>query len=78
MPMKTTIDISDPLLAQAKALAAREKLTLRALVEQGLRHVLQVHAKPVRKFRLKPAAFKGKGLQPHARALDWDSIRAMS
>jgi hypothetical protein len=32
--MKTTVDISDPLLREARKIAARERTTLRALVEQ--------------------------------------------
>lgn len=39
--MKTTIDISDALLHDAKAAAARRSTTLRALVEEGLREVLR-------------------------------------
>ena len=35
--MKTTIDISDALLREARKVAARHAMTLRALVEQGLR-----------------------------------------
>ncbi len=35
--MKTTLDIDDQLLARAKAVAAREKSTLTALIEEGLR-----------------------------------------
>ena len=38
--MKTTLDISDPLLDQARKIAARDGETLRALVEQGLRKVV--------------------------------------
>jgi hypothetical protein len=32
--MKTTLDISDPLLDEVRKIAARENTTLRALVEQ--------------------------------------------
>ena len=38
--MKTTIDISDALALEAKALAARRGTTFREIVEQGIRHAL--------------------------------------
>jgi len=61
--MKTTIDIADPVLAEAKAVAAREGTTLRELVESALRHELASRAtrKP---FKLRDASFKGSGLTP--------------
>jgi hypothetical protein len=34
--MKTTLDIRDDLLAEAKALAARQRTTLTRMVEEGL------------------------------------------
>jgi hypothetical protein len=36
MVMKVTLDISDPLLREARKIAARDRATLGALVEQGL------------------------------------------
>lgn len=39
--VKTTLDINDRLLAEAKALAARQRTTLTRLVEEGLRLRLQ-------------------------------------
>ena len=39
--MKTTIDIADPLLEQAKRQAASDDVTLKLMVEEGLRLVLE-------------------------------------
>jgi hypothetical protein len=46
--MKTTIEIADDLIQRAKAIQKRDSVTLRALVEDGLRLVLEQHAKPVK------------------------------
>ena len=75
--MKTTLDISDPLLREARAVVARERTTLRALVEQGLRRVL-ADKKRKSKFRLRKATFKGQGLHPDVKGLSWDQIRELS
>jgi hypothetical protein len=73
--MKTTVDIADPLFEEAKALAERERTTLRALIEEGLRAVLagKTQAKP---FRLRDMRFKGcQGLSPEFAEADWSRIR---
>jgi hypothetical protein len=44
--MKTTIDIADDLVARAKIVQKRDDVTLRALVEEGLRLVLDRHVQP--------------------------------
>ena len=72
--MKTTIDIADGLFQDVRRIAERDGTTLRALVEEGLRRVASERA-GARTFRLRPASFKGEGLQaPFARA-GWDRIR---
>jgi predicted transcriptional regulator len=52
--MKTTIEISDDLLRRARQLADERGLTLRALVEEGLRLSLQARSEPAQPtFRLR-------------------------
>ena len=75
--MRTTIEISDPLFAEAKKLAAREGVTVRELVEQGLREIVK-HRKRSTKFTLRDVSFKGKGLSPSAKGLTWDQIRELA
>jgi hypothetical protein len=48
--MKTTIELPDELLIQAKQFAAGQRTTMRALIERGLRHELKRTA-PAKKKR---------------------------
>lgn len=57
--MKLTVEISDSLLRQVRKLAEREGVTLRALVERGLRR----------------ARFRGQGLQAEFRQASWHRLR---
>jgi hypothetical protein len=75
--MKTTIELSGALLTRAKAQAARQKTTLRALIEEGLRRLLDSRpATPP--FRLRDASFRGDGLQPPLAEGDWERIRELT
>jgi hypothetical protein len=73
--MKTTLEISDPLLRDARKAAAQEGTTLRALVEQGLRKVLAERSQRHRPFRLRKASVKGQGLQPEFADGEWERVR---
>jgi Arc/MetJ family transcription regulator len=75
--MKTTIEISDSLLTEARRIAAREGTTVRALVEQGLRRVI-AERKRSSAFRLRKATFKGDGLQPGVDTGSWERIRELA
>jgi len=75
--MKTTIEISDALLDEAKKLAARDQTTLRGLIERGLRHVI-AERKRTPPFRLRKAAFKGRGLSEEAARLGWDRLSELA
>jgi Arc/MetJ family transcription regulator len=74
--MKTTIEIADALLERAKRTAARQHTTLRALVEDGLRHVLD-EPRSSGQFRLRRASFRGNGLRPGVLDAGWDRIRSI-
>ncbi len=74
--MKTTVDIPDLLLDEARKLASREGTTVRALVEQGLRRLL-AERQQAKDFRLRKASFKGTGLQPGAAGASWEQIRSL-
>lgn len=75
--MKTTVEISDALLERARDLLATEKTTLRALIEEGLRRVIEEHAER-KPFKLRQASFGGRGLQPEMREADWSIIRSLA
>ena len=76
--MKSTIDIADTLLAEAKQAAAREGTTLRALVEAGLRQVLRERRARHAPFALRRASFKGKGLRSELQGQPWEQIRKLA
>ena len=75
--MKTTVQIPDPLFEEARKVAQREKTTLKALIEKGLRKVLSEYKQP-NQFKLRNASFKGNGLQSHLGDETWDQIRSTS
>ena len=75
--MKTTIQIPDSLLKEARKLANEEHTTLKSLMEEGLRRIVS-ERKRRGSFKLRNATFKGKGLQPHLTGATWDQIRDIS
>ncbi len=72
--LKTTIEIADDLARMAKAHAARENITLRSLIERGLRLALRADAERD-SFKLRDASVGGRGLQPPFHEGDWARIR---
>lgn len=71
--MKTTVHISDVLLAEAQAIAARDKTTLKELVNEGLRNVVKERgaAKP---FKLTDMSVGGRGLNPELEGASWEEM----
>lgn len=73
--MKTTLDIDDRLLAEAKAMAAREQTTLTKLIEEGLSLRMRPHASRSRKGKIDlPVSNTRGGLYPH---IDYTSNKSM-
>lgn len=72
--MKTTVDISDSLLDEARRVASRDGLTLRALIERGLYHVLRERTSGS-PFKLRRATFCGAGRQPEFADAAWGQVR---
>jgi hypothetical protein len=75
--MKTTIEISDSLLRDARRIAEREGVTLRAIVERGLRRVV-AETNAGSPFKLRRASFKGVGLQTDLGDASWEKLRDLS
>jgi hypothetical protein len=75
--MKTTIEISDALLREAQELAREQHVTLRSLVEEGLRTALATR-RAGKVFALRDASVGGNGLQPGFQTASWAEIRDAS
>ncbi|MGD9850205.1 MAG: type II toxin-antitoxin system VapB family antitoxin [Nitrospirales bacterium] len=72
--MKTTVDLPQSLLKEAKKLAANQQTTVKALIEEGLRRVIGEHQQKGA-FRLRKATFQGKGLHPDMDGVSWETLR---
>lgn len=58
--MKTTLDLNDRLLVDAKSLAAQQRTSLTRLIEEGLQMRLRAQAEP-RRGKVRLPVFKGRG-----------------
>ena len=66
--MKTTIDVADALLREAREVATRDQTTLKELIHEGLRRVLDERRPRPKAFRLREIAPVGGGFQRRRRA----------
>jgi len=72
--MKTTIELPDELVRQARRVARREGTTLRALAEEGLQRSLQARRQAVRRALDFPT-YGGSGLTDEFEGAPWTRIR---
>lgn len=59
--MKTTLDLNDSLLANAKAVAAQQRTSLTRLIEEGLQLRLRSSSGATKASKRKIPVFKGRG-----------------
>jgi hypothetical protein len=65
MASRTTVRLEESLLAEAKALAARQSKTLTSLIEDGLRLAISKHQAHARRRNLDlPVSRRGGGTMP--------------
>ena len=72
--MKTTIELPDTLIEQARRVAQREGATLRALVEEGLQRSLEARRQAARR-QLDFPSYGGNGLTDEFQGAPWRRIR---
>jgi hypothetical protein len=76
--VKTTVDIAETMLREAKLIAAREGTTLKALVEEGLRHVIDERKRESTGFRLRDCRY-GSGVgMPGIDINDWMTMKDLT
>jgi hypothetical protein len=73
--MKTTLDLNDALLTEAKALAARQRTTLTRVIEEGLQIRLRAQRAKPKPGLVRLPIYKGKG--GLARGVDPTSNQSM-
>jgi hypothetical protein len=73
--VKTTIEMNDELFRRAKQVAAHDGITLRELVETGLRSELDRRER--RRYVLSDLSVDGDGVQPGVTEGDWDQIASI-
>ena len=73
--MKTTMDLPDELFREVQRVARDEGVSMKSLMEEGLRAVLE-RRRGAGRFRLPDASVDGNGLQPEFRDASWEQLRA--
>jgi hypothetical protein len=73
--MRTSIDIPEPLLRRARAMARRRKTTLKSVLLEGLRLALEGEAASREDYVLPDESFGEGGVNRGGDMGDWEHIR---
>jgi hypothetical protein len=73
--MKTTVEISDALFTRAKRYAQRTRKSMRAVIEEGLRRVLESEAGAPARYRLPDRSVGTVGAPDPLETLTWPALR---
>ena len=73
--MKTTVELPEELFREVQRIARDEGVSMKSLMEEGLRAVLERHRSTSR-FRLADASVAGHGLHAEFQDASWDEMRA--
>ena len=76
--MKTTVEITDGLLEEAKRVARERDVTLRELIECGLRKELRDRAEPKKPYVWEDLSIGGAGLVPPYTWDNWAAIKEIA
>ncbi len=72
--MKTTVQIPDALLAEIQQIATKNKTTLRALMQEGLQHVVERERTKKKPFTLKDCSVGPKKVNEELVGRQWEDI----
>jgi hypothetical protein len=75
--MKTTFDLPEPLLREAKRRAAETGTTVKALVEEGLRRAVEERGR-AKRYRLRRVTYRGRGLRRELAGAPWETLRDLA
>jgi predicted transcriptional regulator len=75
--MKTTVELPDDLLREAQRIARAEGTTLKSVLEEGLRAVINRH-RSSQQFVLRDASVDGRGVSADLADAGWARIRELS
>ena len=73
--MRPSVEIPDALLRKGRSVARKRRTTLRAILLEGVRKVVDQQSREVRRYVLRDESFGEGGLVEGLSATDWEEIR---